>query len=100
MRTLLFAGLLALAAFAQDKKPRVQSMEGCLDQDGPAYILREPSELTKIAELDAVNFKPDYFANFLSNRVTVYGRISNEGGTPVVHVTRIEKHPGACEPLH
>lgn len=97
MRTTVLATALFLAGtVGAQQKPA--SMTGCLDQEESAYILREPSELTKIAELDAVSFKQDFLANFVGNKVTVYGKITNERGVPVVHVTRIEKLPGACEP--
>jgi hypothetical protein len=101
MTTFLAAALLFAAAAGAQQKSRHATqgtMDGCLDQEGSAYILREPTELNKIAELDAVSFKQDYFANFVGNKVTVYGKVTNNRTVPVIHVSRVEKHPGACEP--
>jgi hypothetical protein len=99
MRVLLvfFALFLPITPTQQNSKspPKTatqeSSMTGYLDQEGSVYILREGSEMKKIADLEPGSFKNDYFANYVGTQVKVYGRISTAGGVPIVHVTRIEK---------
>lgn len=65
-------------------------MTGFLDQEGSSYILREGSEMKKIANLQPGTFKNDYFANFVGTQVKVYGKIT-PGAVPTIRVSRIEK---------
>ena len=73
-----------------------QSVTGCLDQQGEAYVLRDLKDAAKVAVLRGKAFKDDNFAKYVGHKVTVHGDVTKEGETTIVHVTKIEDQGAGC----
>ena len=105
MMLILLALGLAFAGHAVQKGggslgagPRAATMTGCVDEDNGTYVLTEDRNLRRIAELQAVGFDREGFANFLGNKVRVQGELSSSTPTPLLKVRSIQRIADVCAP--
>ena len=71
-------------------------MTGCLDQQGETYVLRGLDQARRVATLRGKAFSDDNFARYVGHKVTVYGNVTKDGDTTVVHVTKVDDGGPGC----
>ncbi|MFN7992964.1 MAG: hypothetical protein U0Q18_05160 [Bryobacteraceae bacterium] len=91
--------VLALPAQTENRaRPDAKdSLTGCVDERDGIYVLTNDTNLKVIARLRPVEGSPDdRFARHLGHKVTVRGKLSNEGSPPVMTVKSVDTISEAC----
>lgn len=72
------------------------SLTGCVDEQADGYILIEPVERKKIAELQPVAFEKEGLAKHLGHKVSVHGKLERDGERAIMKVQSIQQISETC----
>ena len=93
---IVWLALLSIPGVAQ--APKKDTLTGCVDQRGNDFVLTGDKELLEIAVLHYVGISDDNFAREVGHKVTVEGKLSKEGDTRVMRVTKLTTISESCSP--
>jgi len=82
----------------KEQKAKTDSLTGCIDEQEGRYVLVDDRTLTAVAALEADGFPTEGFAKHVGHKVTVRGKSTPGGASPIFKVRSIETVSDTCAP--